>query len=363
MPLILIIFAIVTILYAGFLFLSLLGLFCSRSRQQSALNPISVIIAARNEEQNLPRLLKSVSGLNYPTYEVIIVNDHSTDGSRAILDSWDGQGVIRVLHLDHETPGLVGKKAAINHGIRSSKYDLLAFTDADCTLGSQWLQEINSAMGDDCDYLLGFSLLKRKPEGSLFRLRNFERSVYYALASSGLFWRMPITSMACNMAYRKSVFLRAGGFGELGKLRSGDDDLLLMKMMPFIRKARFNPASEMRVISYDGVDRSVHHQTNIRRASKFRFFPLYLKLLSGFIFIYYALFYYALIASLNSPAWSLGWFYIGLKTSFELLLVSSLFIMVKFPGLILLYPLQILLFPAQFIFYALRGSLGKYSWK
>lgn len=119
----------------------------------------------------------------------------------------------------------------------------------------------------------------------------------------------------------------------------------------------------MRVISYDGEDRAVHHQSNIRRASKFRFFPVYLKLLAAFIFIYYAMFYYIVLTALINPVWTLGCLFIGIKTFFELLLVCTLFISVKEPRLLVFYPLQILLFPAQFIFYAIRGSLGKYHWK
>ncbi|HRY83123.1 MAG TPA: glycosyltransferase [Candidatus Cloacimonadota bacterium] len=363
MPLILPVFAAGTVLYAGFLFVSLLGMLFSGSKRHQGIQPISVIIAARNEEQNLPLLLDSLSRLIYPEYEVIIVNDHSTDSSRAILDEWDGKHKIRILHLDSEIKGLTGKKAAVDFGIRHSKHDLLAFTDADCELNPDWLHEINSAMGEACDYMLGFSLLRRKRGGSLFRLRNFERSIYYALAAAGLFWRKPITSMACNMAYRKSVFLKTGGFGDLGMLRSGDDDLLLMKLMPRIRKAVFNPSKSMRVISCDGVDAAVHHQTNIRRASKFCFYPLYLKLLAAFVFVYYAFFYFALFSAVFSSSGASILSYIALKTFAELILVSSLFFRVGYPILILFYPLQILLFPAQFIFYALRGSLGKYSWK
>lgn len=359
----LIIFAVGTVLYTGFLLLSWLGLLRSGSLSQKTFPDISVIIAARNEEQNLPRLLRSLSQLDYPGYEIIIVNDHSTDGSAALLDSWNGKHRIRILHLKGETPGLTGKKAAIDYGIKNSTYDLLAFTDADCVVPKDWLKQTGSGLGDSIDYVLGFSLLQRHAGGSLFRPRNFERSVYYALAAAGLYWRMPITSMACNIAYRKSVFLASGGFGDLGFLRSGDDDLLLMKMMPRIRKAIFDPSLVMRVISYDGMDSGQHHQTNIRRASKFRYYPLYLKVLAAFVFLYYALFYYILISSIFHPGSSLSWLFTGIKTGVELLLVSTLFTMVKEPRLILLYPVQILLFPAQFIFYAIRGSLGKYSWK
>ncbi|MEF3694893.1 MAG: glycosyltransferase [Candidatus Cloacimonadota bacterium] len=356
-----ILFPLGTLLYSSFLGLATLGLILSRKKTRSAaLQPISIIIAARNEAENLPRLLRSLDALNYPKdlYEIIIVSDHSTDHSLEIISSFSEVPNLRLIDFQDSLPGLTGKKAALQTGIDQACYDILAFTDADCEVPSTWLQAINNQFSPNTDYLLSYSLIKRIEGGSSFRLKNFERSIYYALASAGLFFRHPITSSACNHAYRKSAFLDCGGFDGIGEIRSGDDDLLLMKMMPFIRETRFSADPEALVISYDGTNRKAHHHTNIRRASKFRYFPLWLKLLAAFIFIYFISFYYALLFSGATTE-----YWILLKIAIELLLSLTILNRARQLHLLLLYPVQILLFPLQFVYYATRGTLGKYSWK
>jgi len=364
------IFASLTAVYSAFLLFLAKGSGAIIRQDKAKADPgthgsISVIIAACNELPNLPNLLGSLARLDYPSehFEITIVNDHSTDGSREYLDTQTICPDLKVIHLYQDTPPLVGKKAALQQGIDAARHDLLAFTDADCLVPTTWLSEINRSMDDETDYLLSYSVMKRKPEGTEFRLKNFERSVYYALASAGLYYHIPFTSSACNMVYRKSLFLKSGGFDTIAQLRSGDDDLLLMKMMPFIRKAAYNPHLAMQVVSLDGNDLAAHHHTNIRRASKFRYYPLWLKGLTLFVFAYFILFYLAIV---NLATAGFSYLLLGsllIKTIAELILTTRHLASIGRSKVSLLYPVQLLVFPAQFVFYALRGSLGKYRWK
>lgn len=327
--------------------------------------PISIIVAAKNEEQRLPHLLDSIAQIDIQNiaFEVIIVNDHSTDASMDILQQWDGKHRIKVIDFQDELPNLIGKKAAIQKGILAASSDILAFTDADCQIHSSWLHEIARVMTPETDYLLGYSIINRHYEDTDLRLKNFERSIYYALAAAGLYWRTPITSSACNMVYRKSLFERAGGFGKIGMLTSGDDDLLLMRMMPFIRKSAYNPALAMQIVSTEGKNLIKRFNTNVRRASKFRFHPLYLKALCVFVFAYYSLFYWSLLHSFFAQFSVSIVAAISLKTIAEYALCHSHLKLLNRKHLAVLYIPQVLLFPAYFIFFAVRGSLGKYRWK
>lgn len=362
-------FAVCTLLYSLFLLAVERG---SRllAKQSSVKKPpdeaqqISVIIAARNELQNLPNLLESLSKLDYPPeyYEIILVNDHSNDGSSEFLQQHNCPN-LHVIEFTSSLPLLVGKKAALQIGIEAARFDLLAFTDADCLVPGTWLSEINRVMDTETDYLLSYSVMQHQIGGSIFRLKNFERSIYYALAAAGLYYRVPITSSACNMVYRKSLFLASGAFAGIGHLASGDDDLLLMKMMPKLRKSAYNPSIAMQVVSIDGTDAKKHHHTNIRRASKFRYHPWYLKALSAFVFVYFAFFYRSLWQALLGKATPLLKISLLIKTSAEFFLAQRHLQLIGRAKLGILYPLQILFFPAQFLFYALRGTLGKYRWK
>jgi len=326
---------------------------------------ISVIVAARNEERNLPILLSSFSALEYPAdrFEIIVVSDRSDDASLNILNQWRGLANLKVIDWQGGEEGVIGKKAALLQGIRAAKFDLLAFTDADCAVPFTWLRGLSQAFEDDVDYVLAHSLILRDSADTCFRVKNFERGVYYSLATAGMRFRHPVTSSACNMAYRKSVFWAADGFEGIGHLASGDDDLLLMKMMPHIRRAVYLPYQESRVLSYEGHNLAKRHHTNVRRASKFKHFPLWLKGLGVFVFVYFVLFYislYDLVAGKESPILLLA---LLIKTGAELSLSLIHFSKTGLAWLGALYPIQLLWFPAQFLFYSLRGSMGKYRWK
>ncbi|MDZ4182978.1 MAG: glycosyltransferase, partial [Candidatus Cloacimonadaceae bacterium] len=168
------VFALGTAIYLIFILLVCVALLRQRIPRDASIKGISVIIAARNEEGNLPRLLASLGALDYPDdlYEIIIVNDHSTDGSMRILSEFDGKNNLRVIDWQGSRTGLTGKKAAIQCGIEAARYDILAFTDADCVVPQTWLRRINACMDDQTDYLLGYSIIKRSTEGSIMRFRN-----------------------------------------------------------------------------------------------------------------------------------------------------------------------------------------------
>jgi len=364
------VFPLLTLLYSAFLIWLKRGVHKIILEDKKKVVPevfqeISIIIPARNERTNLPNLLNSLTHLDYPEgkYEIILINDHSNDGSTEFLATQNIVPNLKVIDFYTETPPLIGKKAALQQGIDESRYDILAFTDADCLVPVSWLKEINRSLDKDTDYLLSYSVLKRTKDGTIFRLKNFERSVYYALAAAGLYYKVPFTSSACNMVYRKKVFYESGGFEGIGHLRSGDDDLLLMKMMPKIRKAAYNPSSAMQVVSIDGTDRNKHHQTNIRRASKFRYHPWWLKGLSAFVFIYFCLFYLALWQVMSKKSTKTIQLSLFLKTIAEFAFSQSHLRQISRSKLGFLYPVQILIFPAQFIYYAVRGTVGKYTWK
>jgi len=363
-------FPLFTILYSTFLIWLKRGVdkIIAEDKKKSVpdiFQSISIIIAARNEIKNLPNLLNSLACLDYPRdkYEIIIVNDHSNDGSKEYLATQKNIPNLKIINFYRETPPLTGKKAALQQGIEQAQYEILAFTDADCMVPVYWLQEINRSFTKETDYLLSYSVIKRKPDDSIIRLKNFERSVNYALAAAGLYYKIPFTSSACNMVYREKTFLESSGFEGIGHLRSGDDDLLLIKMMPNIRKAAYNPNTAMQVTSIDGTDRKKHHQTNIRRASKFKYYPWWLKGLCAFIFIYFCLFYIALWQAIHKKSGKAIKLSLLLKTAAEFAFSYSHLRQIGRGKLAFLYPLQIFVFPLHFIFYGLRGTLGKYTWK
>ena len=365
MNLIFLLFIISTPFHVVMLLAAAINLFIKRSEESDKTPGISVLVAARNEEHNLPRLLKSLDKINYPKdlYEVIIINDHSTDGTLEILKNHKPDYNYRYIDWQGEHEGVMGKKAAILQGINAAKHDILAFTDADCIVPPNWLRGWAKAYADDVDYVLSHALILCEETDSYFRMKCFEDGVYYSLAALGMSIRRPFTSIACNMSYRKSTFFKAGGYAGIGHLASGDDDLLLMKMMPYICKAIYYPSPEMRVKSFEGRDIVKRHHTNIRRASKLQYFPLWLQGVGVATFLHFVFFYLTLILLFTQPGNTLLYIALAIKIGTELGLCVSHSIAIKLPWLGALYPVAIIAFPAQFIFYSIRGSLGTYKWK
>ena len=153
--------ALVLYLFMGLLF-GIGLLFPSRPADRKKLF-VSVIIAARNEEENISRCLISVLNQSYPAslYEIIVVNDRSTDRTRAILEGFAAEydRVVEV-HVSNTPTGWAPKKHAIQTGIEKARGELLLFTDADCEVGPEWIDALVSLFEPDTGVVIGYSAVR-----------------------------------------------------------------------------------------------------------------------------------------------------------------------------------------------------------
>lgn len=353
-------------IYALLLITFVIGILILPGKRDKYLKSISVIIAARNEERHITALLKAISNQDYPaiSFEVIFVDDRSIDRTWQILEkeskkySW-----LQIYRIIEENPELVGKKGALKLAITKAKYDILAFTDADCLPGRKWLKEINALMTNETDFLCGYSPLKSS--GKIFSLlKNLERSSIFAViaGSFGLGW--DLTSVARSQVYRKSKFIKINGFTGIGKQRSGDDDLLLQKMSPVINKRNFifDPLASVVSIDKPNIKEQVHLET--RRASKWKLYPLPIKLLTLFILVYYLIICCTLILAIFGRISWLSFIYINLfKVISEFILLFIFLIKTSQLRQLLVFPIAELLYIPYYIYFGLRGTFGTYSWK
>ena len=190
--------------------------------------PVSVVICARNEAENLDKYLPSILSQNYPEYEVIVVNDCSTDHTDEVL----GKYLKKYKHLhttsiNEDKKFAHGKKLAVTLGIKAAKHEILVFTDADCQpVSDQWLKRIQQNFTKEKSIVLGY--------GGYFRrkslLNNYIRYdtmmiawQYFSYALAG----NPYMGVGRNLAYRKSLFFANKGFASHHHLLSGDDDLFI----------------------------------------------------------------------------------------------------------------------------------------
>ncbi len=202
-----------------------------RSREQTTkLPPLSVIIAARNEADNIYENLPFVMDQDYPEFEVIVVVNQSVDESKHILQAYQQQYPNLRYTIVEKSPHLrPGKKLSVTIGVKSARYEHMVFTDADCRPNSKnWLREIGSRFSDQKQIILGYGPYYKK-KGFLNRIIRFDTAWiavnYFSYALAG----MPYMGVGRNMAYTKTIFNRVNGFKSHYALPSGDDDLFIQE--------------------------------------------------------------------------------------------------------------------------------------
>lgn len=195
-------------------------------------HPVSVIICARDEAQNLADNLPAVLQQQYSsTYEVVAVNDNSYDDSKYVLDYLSKPfRNLRPIELRQEARLIQGKKFPLSMGIKEARHELLLLTDADCQPASpHWVQLMQHAFTPGKEIVLGYGGYY-KQKGLLNKLIRFETFLtalqYFSYALAGL----PYMGVGRNLAYKKDLFFRNKGFAQHNQLPGGDDDLFINRV-------------------------------------------------------------------------------------------------------------------------------------
>jgi len=192
---------------------------------------VTVLIAARNEEESIHLTIDDILAQDYPKHltEIIIVDDHSTDRTSTIIASYAEQGV-RLLQLNEDKPLNSYKKKAIAEAIKLSNGELMVATDADCRMGSKWLSSIVGYYEEEHPLMISSPVSFFEERSFFERLQSLE---FYSLIATGAAFISNGHASTCNganLAYRKDVFYEVGGFKGIDDLASGDDELLLQKV-------------------------------------------------------------------------------------------------------------------------------------
>lgn len=192
------------------------------------LPPVSVIVVGRNEAENFKQYLPAILSQDYPNFEVVAVNDMSSDESIDILEEFQKEyahlRIVRVPENDHFWHG---KKYGLALGIKAAKNEHLLLTDADCYPNSpDWIREMISGFMGGKEIVLGFGSME-KQGGIVNLLSRFETMQTALQYFSWSFWGMTYMGVGRNLAYKKSLWFAENGFIKHIHVPSGDDDLFV----------------------------------------------------------------------------------------------------------------------------------------
>lgn len=226
---------VLTALYAVlFLFFSV-GLFKAKKSGDKSESKwtVSVIVPLRNEEAHALRTLEALDAQDYAgKWEVICVDDRSTDSTPQILEQFAANHPrFSVVHVPMDAPFLESpKKRALETGFKAARYDILMTMDADCIPPSGWIRSMANRFRGNVAIVQGPKKNSGSP-GIVHAYQKLETLGYTSIEAAGFSLGIPMVASAAALAYKKDLFFKVGGFGDLVHLSSGDDDMLVHKMI------------------------------------------------------------------------------------------------------------------------------------
>ena len=362
--------AILTLWYAGVVLYLRRGWSALPDHSPSSLAPsvrVSVIIAARNEEDKLGNTIRDLLAQDFPKdlLEIIIVDDHSTDRTSEIISSYNSEGVVLVT-LNEDKPLNSYKKKAISEAISISTGELIVTTDADCRMGPLWL-------GTIVDYYQQGNLKMISSPVAFFEERNafeemqtLEFLYLIGLGAATIGHKMPSTCNGANLAYRRDVFYEVNGFQGIDDLASGDDELLLHKVASaYPEGIGFCKSRSALVYTHAKPDLGAFIQQRRRWASKStKYKNKWIVALGVSIWLFNLLILVNAALGFYDPVFFL---FGGLSLLFKFMAELIFLIpMCRFAGrqdLLWYQPFLTIVHIFYFVYIGIAGNSGKYNWK
>ena len=223
-------FLVISGIQAFFYFIFLLAFPKPKKTTSTSSLPVSIIICAKNEEENLQRHLPIFENQNYSNFELILINDNSSDNTLGVMEQFKATSKVPVKIVDVVPIERFwgSKKFALTLGIKAASHKQLLFTDADCIpLSENWISEMVSGITSEKNIVLGYGKYQKIKKSFLNKIVRFETLLtaiqYFSYAKIG----MPYMGVGRNLSYNKKTFFNARGFMNHMHIKSGDDDLFI----------------------------------------------------------------------------------------------------------------------------------------
>jgi len=367
-----VLFVLTILLTLGYVLLILLlyrGLFFLKSGKNKAQYNVSVVIAARNEQENIGSCLEALVHQTYPPdrYEVIIVDDRSADETANIANHYcQNYQQVRLVTVKDLPPGISPKKNALAKGIAMAKGEIVLTTDADCVPEPGWIAAMVSYFEPTVGFVAGFSPLVKAGSKTIFsKLMALDSLSLAAVAAGSFGLGKPITCNGRNLAYRKETFQSVNGFKQIQNFISGDDDLFLHLVRQQTNWS-FRYAIDAETIVRSKAPDHFKQLANqrIRHASKGRYYSSWLKLSLVGVYLFNLILLLLLPVSLFVTnifwLWIICWLAKSLSDFMLLYRFGDIF---RYKKALAVLPLAMLLHVPYVVIFGLWGQVGKFQWK
>ena len=223
---------IIQLLYHWILF-SKVAFYKNKHRQKTdgELEPVSIVLCARDAYEYLIELVPKLLGQDYPDFEIVIVNDCSDDETEEYLKDLERREPrVKPVQLKQHLNFFNGKKFPLSMGIKSAQNDLIVLTDCNCIpTNDQWLRSMVNCYGKNTEVVIGYSPFGLK-KGLLNQLMRFDAIQNALLYLSAALKGHPYMGIGKNLSYRKELFYRNKGFTSHYTTSVGDDDLFVSQV-------------------------------------------------------------------------------------------------------------------------------------
>ena len=339
-----------------------------KSASPSEFPYVSVIVPARNEEKNIEACLKAILAQQYPDHlwEVILVNDHSTDQTLDTahrIAASHSKSKLKVFELEE---GKLGKKSALSLAIEKACGEVIVQTDADCVMGKYWLAAMMSYWDEDVGLISGPVRLTYGTN-LLEKFQALESMGLVAIGAGSLIAGQPNMCNGANLSYSKAVFESINGFRGIDEVASGDDELLMQKINLLGKYRLVFAKCRTAIVSTSACNNWQDLKAQrLRWVSKARnYLDKSVNLIQAISWLGFCIFPILLVASFWNP--ELWWL---LLLAFVLKLVADIFLLYQsakfFHNLRLIswiFPLQIV-YILYVLWIGIAGNLVKnYNWK
>lgn len=322
---------------------------------------ISVIIPFRNEEGHLETLLDVLTDQSYPheSFEIILINDHSNDGSVEVIESFKEKSALQIILLNATESG---KKKALEVGINHAKGDIILQTDADCQMQEGWIESMASAFQGSAQLVLGpVNMIAASGFWSAFAALDF-MSLQASGASLTLLGK-PIMGSAANMAYTKELWEQAKNEGS--SRDSGDDVFLIQAANSLGARVEFNTDSKSIVLTEAPASFTEMLDQRSRWGAKTPSYQLVLAKSIALLVAFYSIWCVVLLGYgiFSKPMLQLFIFTIGVKAVLDYYFLKSYSKATGQQGLMKIFPSAALIYPFYIVITLIAMIFGKQKWK